>query len=350
VLRDLGLIEAFRAVAVAPRGIRVRAARTAAELAFLPLDQAEARWGAPYLVAHRADLQGVLAEAVSREPSIALHLGVALAGFGATASGVSVTAKQGALTRAFQADALIGADGVRSSVRARLVQGTSDAPTETGRVAWRALVPAEGLDRIIAGADTGLWLGRDAHLVHYPTRGGAWVNVVAVLQEPALDPAQEDIWATPGDDAVIAARFSRWHPAARRLVAAAPSWLRWPLFDRAPLAAWNAGPVALLGDAAHPVLPFLAQGAAQAIEDAAALAVALSRQGPIAARLAAYSLARQARALRVQEAARNLGRVYHLAGPAALARDIAMRALGPTRLLARYDWLYATEKTMPRDG
>jgi salicylate hydroxylase len=122
------------------------------------------------------------------------------------------------------------------------------------------------------------------------------------------------------------------------------------LFDRAPLAAWNAGPVALLGDAAHPVLPFLAQGAAQAIEDAAALAVALSRQGPIAARLAAYSLARQARALRVQEAARSLGRVYHLAGPAALARDIAMRALGPTRLLARYDWLYATEKTMPRDG
>jgi salicylate hydroxylase len=235
VLRDLGVLEGFRAVAVAPRGIRVRAARTAAELSFLPLDKAEARWGAPYLVAHRADLQAVLAEAVLRHPGIALHFGVALAGFGATATGVSVTAKQGALTRAFQADALIGADGVRSSVRAKLVQGTRDAPTQTGRVAWRALVPAAGLDRMVAGADTGLWLGRDAHLVHYPTRGGDLINVVAVIQEPPLDPATEDIWATPGDAAAIAARFSRWHPEARRLVAAAPSWLRWPLFDRAAL-------------------------------------------------------------------------------------------------------------------
>ena len=342
ILRRLGLLDALRTHAIAPKGIHVREARSAGTLSYLPLEEAEARWGAPYLVAHRADLQRVLAEAVAREPLIALHLGTALAGFGTTSSGVTVTAKQGRLTRSFEADALIGADGVRSAVRARLVEAAGDEPTQTGRVAWRALVPAEGVDARFREDETGLWLGRSAHLVHYPMRGGLLINVVAVLSQGSLEPGADALWATPGDPAVIARSFAPWHGSAQSLIAAAPSWQCWPLFDRAPLDAWNAGPIALLGDAAHPILPFLAQGAAQAIEDADALANAFAMDGSIAAKLAAYSTRRQARAARVQAAARQLGEIYHLSGPAALARNVAMRALGARRLLERYDWLYGS--------
>lgn len=342
ILRRLGVLDALRTTAVAPKGIHVREARSAATLSYLPLDEAEARWGAPYLVAHRADLQRVLASAVAREPLIALHLGTALAGFGTTATGVAVTAKQGRLTRSFEADALIGADGVRSAVRARLVEAAGDEPTQTGRVAWRALIPADGIDAKFREGETGLWLGRNAHLVHYPMRGGVFINVVAVLREAPLDPDADSLWASPGDPSVIAKSFAPWHGSARTLIAAAPSWQRWPLFDRAPLDSWNAGPIALLGDAAHPILPFLAQGAAQAIEDADALANAFALDADIPARLAAYSSRRHARAARVQGAARQLGEIYHLSGPAALARNIAMRALGARRLLERYDWLYGS--------
>ena len=342
VLRRLDVLDALRHEAFAPRAIRVRSARRAATLSLMPLEGAEARWGAPYLVVHRADLQRALVDAVRRESAIALHLGTGLAGFGTTDAGVAVTARQGRLTRSFAADALIGADGVRSSVRARLVDFAGDAPAETGRTAWRALIPAAALAAVFTTGETGLWLGHDAHLVHYPLRGGTVVNVVAVLREARAVTDPDAFWAMPGDPGTIARRFARWHHLPRSLVAAAPSWQCWPLFDRPMLPAWHAGPVALLGDAAHPVLPFLAQGAAQAIEDADALAEAFAGEGAVAERLAAYSARRVARATRVQAEARRLGRIYHLAGPAALARNLAMRGLGAARLLQRYDWLYGS--------
>ena len=148
------------------------------------------------------------------------------------------------------------------------------------------------------------------------------------------------MWSQAGDPALIRLRFTRWHAAARTLIAAATTWTTWPLYDRAPLAAWNAGPIALLGDAAHPILPFLAQGAAQAIEDAAALADAFAATRHAAEALEIYSKARLARATRVQDTSRRLGRIYHLAGPTAVARDTTMRLVGGRNLLARYDWLY----------
>ena len=179
----------------------------------------------------------------------------------------------------------------------------------------------------LRGAETGLWLGRHAHLVHYAVAGGQKINVVAITRDASAP--SPDLWSAPGDPEILAARFAGFHLLARGLVAAAPAWTTWPLYDRAPLAAWNAGPVALLGDAAHPILPFFAQGAAQAIEDAAALAHALAGTRDMPAALAAYSAARLARAARVQAASRELGRIYHLAGPAAVARDMAMRLAGP---------------------
>ncbi len=353
ILDRLGVLASLERHAFAPEGIRVRAAGSGRQLSFMPLAGARARWGAPYLVVHRADLQGALLAAVAGESAVRLHLGTAVAGFGVTAgkdpvsgddsaAGVTVTVRQGALTRTVSGDALIGADGVRSAVRARLVAGVDDAPLETGRTAWRTTVEATTLDPLFRAPETGLWLGRDAHLVHYPLRGGGQVNVVAIIREAT---AANDGWSAPGDAATIGERFASWHRSARRLVDAAPQWTKWPLSDRRPLPAWNAGPVALLGDAAHPILPFLAQGAAQAIEDADALATAVAGARSMADALADYSRLRCARARRVQDAARRLGRIYHLAGPAALARDTAMAALGPRRLLARYDWLYAQPPT-----
>ncbi len=336
VLSRLGVLDALLRDAARPSGVRVRNAR-GRDLSLLPLDNAERRWGSPYLVARRAVLQRVLHEAAMAEPAVTLHLGTAIAGFGTMPDGVAVTAKQGALSRSFTAAALIGADGVRSAVRRKLVAADADGPRDTGRTAWRATVAASDLDPVLRSAETGLWLGRDAHLVHYAL--GDTVNVVAITRDDTSD-APGELWARPGDRDTIRARYAGWHPAARSLVAAAPAWTGWPLFERAPLAAWNAGPVALVGDAAHPILPFLAQGAAQAIEDAGALAAALAATRDLPAGLAAYSAARVARATRVQKASQDLGRVYHLAGPAAAARDAGMRVLGPQRLLARYDWLY----------
>ena len=336
ILARLGVLDALARDAARPSGVRVRNARGRA-LSLLPLDDAERRWGSPYLVARRAVLQRALHEAAMAEPGVTLHLGTTLAGFGTTPDGVAVTAKQGTLSRSFTGAALIGADGVRSAVRRKLVAAGADRPRDTGRTAWRATVAVTDLDAELRGAETGLWLGRDAHLVHYAL--GDTVNVVAITRDDTGDIPGE-LWARPGDPSAIRARYAGWHPAARSLVAAAPAWTGWPLFERAPLPAWNAGPVALVGDAAHPILPFLAQGAAQAIEDAAALAAALAVTRDLSAGLAAYSAARVARATRVQKASQDLGRVYHLAGPAATARDAGMRLLGPRRLLARYDWLY----------
>ncbi len=198
--------------------------------------------------------------------------------------------------------------------------------------------------------ESSLWLGERAHLVHYPLRGGAVVNVVAIVDEDFRGSGGDEFWSCPGDAAALEARFSYWHASARDLLAAASDWRKWPLFDCDPLASWTAGRVALLGDAAHPMPPFLAQGAAQAIEDAAALGRALARGRDIEQGLAAYQAARQARAARVLRESRRQGAIYHLSGPAAFLRDAALQALGGARLLARYDWLYdARPKARPAE-
>ncbi len=339
VLRRLGLLEAIAAKATRPTGIRVLSARSGRLLSYMPLEDAERRWGAPYLVALRADLQTILADAVERDSGISLRLGTELAGFATTAQGLRATLKHGVITQTLDADALIGADGIRSTVRARLAEGSADVARETGRTAWRALVEARAIVPALPPNETGLWLGRDAHLVHYPVEGGRLINVVAITREHALaDP--DTTWAQPGDADRLQSSFAGWHTTARALVAAAPSWTTWPLFDRAPLKTWSAGPIALLGDAAHPILPFLAQGAAQAIEDAAALAESCSSAGAVTEALDRYSRTRLPRATRVQEASRQLGHVYHFGGMAAVGRNATMRVVGSARLLARYDWLY----------
>jgi salicylate hydroxylase len=337
ILGRLGVIERLTPFALRPKAIRIRRARDGATLAVMPLDDAERRWGAPYLVVHRADLQRALLEAIARESSIKLQTGAAVAGFASGENSVAIAIEQGGVQLKATSDCLIGADGVRSFVRQRL--GAASAKY-SGWTAWRATVDAVRAPPAMRRDETTLWLGRKTHLVHYPLGGGAIINVVAIVDEDFC-PNGADFWSSPGEPGFLQARFSGWDEAARKLLRASPDWRKWPLFDCNPIASWVAGRVALMGDAAHPMLPFLAQGAAQAIEDAEALGEVLARGQNIETSLRVYQEARHARATRVQNESRRQAKIYHLAGPAAFLRDMALRALGPQKMLARYDWLYA---------
>jgi salicylate hydroxylase len=345
ILRKLGVLERLAPFALAPEAIRIRRAQDGTTLARMPLDGAEARWGAPYLVVHRADLQRALLETVAHEGTIRLQTGAAVAGFASGKEGVAVAIAQGAVRHKVAGDCLIGADGLRSFVRQRL---HADPLRFSGRTAWRAIVEAARVPAAIRRKDTNLWLGRKAHLIHYPLRGGAIVNVVAIVDED-FRPGGEDFWSSPGEPGFLEARFSRWDKAARDLLRAAPEWRKWPLADRNPIARCVSGRIALTGDAAHPMLPFLAQGAAQAIEDAGVLGEVLAPGQDIEAGLRAYQEMRLPRTTRVQKESRRQATIYHLGGPAAFLRDAALRALGPEKMLARYDWLYDAHQADSRE-
>ena len=206
-----------------------------------------------------------------------------------------------------------------------------------GRTAWRAIIPANRTLPDPLGPATYLWLGPEGHLVHYPVKSGQAINIVAIVRDDWRDPG----WHARGARTEILERFSGWAWGARALLAVPDVWFKWALFERPVLHRWSSGPVTLLGDAAHPMLPFLAQGGAMAIEDAAVLADCLGR-GPDepALAFATYEGLRRSRTQRVQRASRGNGRIYHLRGLAARARDLALHRIGGERLLTRYDWLY----------
>ncbi len=347
VLREMGLLDRIMKFASTPEALRIRRARDDKELARLTLGPiSEFRWGAPSLVIHRADLQRVLMETCAGERAISLRTGLRVTGFAVASGGVEIGALQGAEITRIDADFLIGADGLKSLVRERLGLGMADAPVWSGRTAYRALVRAADAPPSALRLETSLWLGAKAHLVHYPLRHGEFVNVVAIAEDrrPAED--AEDLWSIASEPAEISPVFANWAPDARDLVAAAREWRRWPLFDRNPAARWRIDRVALLGDAAHPMLPFFAQGAAQAIEDAAALGRAFTAQagniqaGDINAALGAYEAERARRAGAVVIASRKQGAIYHMRGLLAAARDIVMQRQSANQMMNRLDWLY----------
>lgn len=328
VLISLGLRDAMAARATLLDGIRIHSVRSGGELTTLPLgEKADARAGAPYWVMHRADLQDVLLDAVRANPAITLRLGWRCDDVDVNADGVILKTGGDAITAA----ALIGADGVWSAVRRHVCDV---APVFSGLVAWRGMIDAE----ISSGARTEkfitLWMGAGAHLVAYPIAGGARINVVAIVPGDA-DTATDN----------VATAFAHWPTQPRVLVEACQPLSRYPLFTVATLPRWSNGPVALLGDAAHAMLPFAAQGAGMAIEDAAVLAWCVGdarelSQAQIAQALSRYATLRRDRVTRVMNAAKQSGRIYHMRGAMAAARDLAIRALGAKRLLARQDWIY----------
>lgn len=329
LLDRLGVLAAVRAAGFAPEAAEMRSGVSGARLLRLPLGAAaEARWGAPYLQVHRADLLHVLARATG-EAGVALRLGAPVA-----------RAAEGALLleggEAVEADAALGADGLRSAVRASLLG--PDAPRFTGNVAWRATVPTAAVPPGLAAPNATVWVGPGRHLVTYRLRGGALVNVVAVEERAAW---AEESWSAEGDPAALRAAFAGWR-AAPLLAAVERCWL-WGLFDRDPPPFWARGRVALLGDACHPMPPFMAQGAVQAIEDGATLARLLPGADDPAAALRAYEAARRDRAARVLRTARSNAALFHARGLGAALRQgpIALGSrLIPAAAAARLDWLY----------
>ncbi|HOV02826.1 MAG TPA: FAD-dependent monooxygenase [Kaistiaceae bacterium] len=335
-LYELGLGPALEAAAVRPERIEIRKASNARLLATIPLaDEIERRHGAPYLVIHRADLQRILYEAACEDPDIRVELGVSFIDAVSHANGITVTADRDFEPIEYRGLGLIGADGVWSRVRRRVIGGPE--PVYTQRTAWRATIPAKKMPAGLPRDATGLWLGREAHLVHYPISAGREINIVAVV----VDDWQEEDWSAPGDASWLATRFEAWAEAPRELLSLPDRWLKWALCGVDPDFDWSDKATTLLGDAAHAMLPFLAQGGAMAIEDATVLARRLaSAKDSVAEVFAAYEAERKPRVVRVVREAAENGRVYHWSGPAALARNMALRHSSPEKLISRYDWLY----------
>ena len=340
MLARLGVLERVERFASTPRAVLVLRGSDNAELMRMPLDDAERRWGAAYLVIHRADLQRVLVEAVRSQPGVEVSLGTTVHDFADHGRGVSVGLRTSLAQDQDDADLLIGADGLRSLVRDRLGFGAQDQAQFTGRVAYRAIVNADDADPQCRPSDIILRLGGEAHLVHYPLRGGTIVNLVATIRSPAPTGSADHRPDSPDSRSILERAFTGWSKEVSWLTSASIQWRVWPLYCRPPIRSFSVGRVALVGDAAHPMVPFLAQGAAQAIEDAGALARVLAQAGDVPAALSTYSRDRVGRAARVQREALKLGRIYHMRGPLAFARDVAMRLRGPRGLIERYDWLY----------
>jgi salicylate hydroxylase len=337
-LIELGLGDRLRPHTVTPAALRVLDAASAREIVRIPLgDDAEHRYGAPYWVIHRGDLQAALAEAVAQNLDVTLKLGTRMEDFVIHPNGITASARGQAAVGDERGIALIAADGLWSGSRARI--GYPDPPRFAGRTAWRALVRAGDVAPEFSQPFVNLWLGDDAHVVHYPVKGGAVINIVAIVPGAWAQPG----WSEAASRVDLAAHFpgADWAPEALALLSVPDAWLKWALYDRRPLLRWSHGPMTLLGDAAHPMLPYLAQGAAMAIEDAAVVAQCLARMpDDPAAALRTYEAVRRPRTRKVQRAAGRNGARYHLRGPGRTLRNLAMRLVGGRRLLRHYDWLY----------
>ncbi|MEQ1649917.1 MAG: FAD-dependent monooxygenase, partial [Hyphomicrobiaceae bacterium] len=283
-------------------------------------------------VVHRADLRAGLLARVAREPSIHLHYDAeVIAATQQIADGVAITLSDG---RHLAGRGLVGADGVWSRVRGSVAPDAK--PQQSGYVAYRAVVPVEAA-RVLGTLDeVGAWLRPDAHLVHYPVRGGAAINVVLIVGSTWVS----DAWSGAVDRTEVQPILSRFSPEIARALADV-DWLKWALAASVKLPRWSDGAVVLAGDAAHGMLPFLAQGAAMALEDAVALGVAVQAcPDDLPQAFKRYERARHARVARVQDGATRNGRIFHLDGVMASARDMTLRLLPASALVARMDWLY----------
>ena len=343
-LRTWGVWEALQAKGFVPSQLEVRDAKNGQQLGCLPMAKAfEQRYGAPYLTIHRADLHQVLLNAVQTEEKTQLHLGHRLQQLQSKTSCVNSQWQdpQGQVVE-YASQALIGADGINSKLRE--LAWPSSKLQASGHWAYRTLLPRHTLPAAWRGDAMGLWLGPRLHVVHYPVRGGEWLNVVVLVE--TSDAAQTPGWdsqrsaAQTANDLQTALQGSC--SRLQDLVRMSESWRAWALFDRHPLQSADdmaQGRLALVGDAAHPMLPYLAQGAGMAIEDADTLAQCWLQAGlSVEQRLQAYAEARWQRVAKVQARARRNARVFHASGALAWGRDLGMRWGGAA--VMDMPWLY----------
>jgi salicylate hydroxylase len=338
ILKAWGLDRALSAVAAFPQHLRVRGAVDGTEIGLLRLGSAfTQRYGAPYATVHRADLQSLLLEA-ARQAGTKLALSSPVTAVRQSNDCVRVRIGE---TEEVEGEALVGADGLWSVVRSKVF--SDGLPLATGHLAYRAAAAQRDLPVRLRTADVTIWLGPRLHAVAYPVRGGDWLNVVAIVEGKTRAPAQE--WDQAAIAADLQAAMGRQCAPLQDLVRAMPGWRLWALHDRAPIKSADEmvrRRVALLGDAAHPMRPYFAQGAGMAIEDAAELGRAMSQAGgapgDVAAALRVYAANRWERCARVQARSRRNGVIFHATGPMQWARDLSLQLLGE-RLLDQ-PWLY----------
>ncbi len=335
ILQGWGLLEAVRRVATAPDRLQVRSATTGGVLGELRLGETmAARYGAPYLTLHRADLHAVLLGAVQQTEAV-LHTDCAVQSFQQTPQMVSVKTHAG--TQNF--DVLVGADGLWSNTRQQLLG--DGAPRRTGHLAYRALIRQADLPERLRSQSVTAWLGPKMHAVLYPVRGGEWLNVVTFVHGDV--PGDFENWDHTANAADLGIHLTDACPQLQDMVKAAPAWRLWIMHDRPPMQGAHQmaqGRVALLGDAAHPMRPYLAQGAGMAIEDAAELGSLLGAVKPVdaPAALQHYAANRRQRNARVQARALRNGQIFHATGPMRWGRDVAMKLM--RERLLDLPWLY----------
>jgi salicylate hydroxylase len=333
-LAALGALDALKAVE--PGELVVANAINRAVLATMPLGAAmRERFNAPYLVCLRADLHETLAKIAADHPDIELRYGAAIADFATHSRGVTTQVERNRQIEEIVGNALVGADGIRSQIRAHLHPGSG--PRHGGMSAWRATIPASSLpEEMQAKQQVRVWLGPGAHLVHYPVGDGNQINLVAVT----MDKQTTESWGEDASSAEVSRRFSDWNEVPRNVIASAAQFRRWSIFEAPMLSSWGKGAVTLLGDAAHGMFPFIAQGAAAALEDAVVLAQKLRNIEDAVAALRAYERQRIVRTQQMQSAARNVGRVYHLPRPFSFGRDMVMERIGGEGLIRQNEWIY----------
>ena len=354
VLAQWDLQDAVLDKACLPEAIAVHSATTGRSITRMLLGQAaQQRYGQAYACVHRADLHSVLLAAVLGEKNIDVHCAAVVQHVDQLhAAGVQVHVghagdtvnTHGVLSSTVQADALIAADGLWSTVRQQVF--ADGAPRPTGHAAYRMLMPMQSVPSAWTAAQVGVWWGSKVHVVHYPVRSGDYLNLVVLSEQPAAQATAS--WAQPAEHAqVLDSMGSIGSVCAplRELLACVPAsgvqWQSWHLYDRPPAATWAKGRVALLGDAAHPMLPYLAQGAAMAIEDAAVLAQQVALHSDWRSALQRYEQLRRPRCERVVATARRNGQIFHLGQPWATARDAVLRLKGTE--VVGLPWLYGAD-------
>ncbi|MEQ8824899.1 MAG: FAD-dependent monooxygenase [Filomicrobium sp.] len=333
ILKELGVAEALSEQVASPNSLTVHEGHSGQRLANMPLGPWLAeRHGSPYWVAHRVDLHKALRQQAENHPAISFELGTEVTDAKSEANGVTIFSHDDEIATG---DFLIAADGVRSTIR----KAKFNAPvlTYTGKSAARTVIARGSIPHGIPPDDVSIWLAPEGHVVHYPVRQGKELAIVVIRNSAEQDTG----WATDIPPSWPEGAVAKFAEPVRELITASTSWRKWALYGMSPLLSWQRGRIILLGDAAHPVLPFFAQGAVLALEDACVLARELAAHSTIDDALKAYDAARRPRAELVQQASKRNGEIYHLSGAMRIARNMTLKVAPTERLMSRYDWLYS---------
>lgn len=338
-LYELGIAEELKAISCQAEGKEIRVWNTGETWKLFDLGTVSIeRYGYPYFTVYRPDLLDVLAAAVRREKPDAIRLARKCRGLTQDGERVCLEFEDGARA---DCDVLVGADGVHSKVRQALFG--PDKPDFSGVIAWRGVVPMESLPKHMARMVGTNWVGPNGHVVHYPLRGGKLMNFVGAYERADW---QVESWTARGTHEEVAADYAGWHADVHAIIRAIPVPYKWALMVRPPMERWSVGRVTLLGDACHPMVPFLAQGAVMAIEDGFVLARCLSHYGAPGG-LAHYERARIERTRRTMEGSTaNIQRFHNpvLADPVK-GREYVDREWAGQRVSERYDWLFKYDVT-----